>query len=134
MLLREYKSIAKLLISLGEKDNYALGVYLGSKESLGKCYYMDDLSILIIHSESGHLLTIEAEDDTEDYSSFEQQDRELQKWASYPANRALSCAEDFISAQDQYLQEWSDYLADQERNQYEDMIAELNSEYMSAVL
>lgn len=134
MLLREYKSIAKLLISLGEKDNYALGVYLGSKESLGKCYYMDDLSILIIHSESGHLLTIEAEDDTEDYSSFEQQDRELQKWTSYPANRALSCAEDFISAQDQYLQEWSDYLADQERNQYEDMIAELNSEYMSAVL
>ena len=134
MLLREYKSIAKLLISLEEKDNYALGVYLGSKESLGKCYYMDDLSVLIIHSESGHLLTIEAEDDTEDYSSFEQQDRELKKWASYPADKALSCAEDFISAQDRYLQEWSDYLADQERNQYEDMIAELNSEYMSAVL
>ena len=134
MLLREYKSIAKLLISLGEKDNYALGVYLGSKESLGKCYYMDDLSILIIHSESGHLLTIEAEDDTEDYSSFEQQDRELQKWANYPANRALSCAEDFISAQDSYLQEWSDYLQEVERNQYEDMIAELNNEYMGAVL
>lgn len=134
MLLREYKSIAKLLISLGEKDNYALGVYLGSKESLGKCYYMDDLSVLIIHSDNGHLLTIEAENDVEDYSSFEQQDRELQKWASYPANKALSCAEDFISAQDRYLQEWSDYLADQERNQYEDMIAELNSEYVSAVL
>lgn len=134
MLLREYKSIAKLLISLEEKDNYALGVYLGSKESLGKCYYMDDLSVLIIHSESGHLLTIEAEDDTEDYSSFEQQDRELQKWASYPADKTLSCAEDFISAQDRYLQEWSDYLEEQERNQYEDMIAEQNSEYMSAVL
>lgn len=134
MLLREYKSIAKLLISLGEKDNYALGVYLGSKESLGKCYYMDDLSVLIIHSDNGHLLTIEAENDAEDYSSFEQQDRELQKWASYPANKALSCAEDFISAQDRYLQEWSDYLADQERNQYEDMIAGLNSEYVSAVL
>lgn len=134
MLLREYRSIAKLLISLGEKDNYALGVYLGSKESLGKCYYMDDLSVLIIHSDNGHLLTTEAENDVEDYSSFEQQDRELQKWASYPANKALSCAEDFISAQDRYLQEWSDYLADQERNQYEDMIAELNSEYVSAVL
>ena len=134
MLLIEHKNVAKLLISLGEKDNYALGLYLGSKESLGKCYYMDDLAVLVVHSESGHLLTIEAEDDTEDYLSFEQQDRELQKWASYPADKALSCAEDFISAQDRYLQEWSDYLADQERNQYEDMIAELSSEYISAVL
>lgn len=134
MLLIEHKNITKLLISLGEKDNYALGVYLGSKESFGKCYYMDDLAVLIIHSESGHLFTIEVEDDADDYLGFEQQDKELQKWASYPANKALSCAEDFISAQDQYLQEWSDYLADQERNQYEDMIAELNSEYISAVL
>lgn len=134
MLLREYKSIAKLLISLGEKDNYALGVYLGSKGSLGKCYYMDDLSVLIIHSNNGHLLTVEADDETEDYLSFDEQDRKLKQWASYPADKALSCAEDFISAQDSYLQEWSDYLADQERNQYEDMIAELNSEYISAVL
>lgn len=134
MLLLEHKNIAKLLISLGERDNYALGLWLGSKESLGKCYYMNDLSVLIIHSENGHLFTIEVEDDAKDYLGFEQQDKELQKWASYPANKALSCAEDFISAQDQYLQEWSDYLQEQERNQYEDMIAELNNEYMSAVL
>lgn len=134
MLLLEYKNIAKLLISLGEKDNYALGLWLGSKESLGKCYYVDDLAVLIIHDDNGHLFTIEAEDDAEDYLSFDGQDRELQKWASYPANKALSCAEDFISAQDRYLQEWSDYLQEIERNQYEDMIAELNSEYVSAVL
>lgn len=134
MVLREYKNIAKLLISLGEKDNYALGVWLGSKESLGKCYYMDDLTVLIIHSESGHLFTVEADDETEDYLSFDEQDRKLKQWASYPADKALSCAEDFISAQDSYLQEWSDYLQEQARNQYEDMIAELNSEYMSAVL
>lgn len=134
MLLLEYKSIAKLLISLGEKDNYALGVWLGSKESFGKCYYMNDLSVLIIHSDNGHLLTAEADDETEDYSTFDEQDKQLQKWASYPANKALSCAEDFISAQDQYLQEWSDYLQEQERNQYEDMIAEQNNEYMRAVL
>ena len=134
MLLLEHKNIAKLLISLGEKDNYALGVWLGSKESLGKCYYMDDLSILIIHSESGHLLTIEADDETEDYATFDEQDKQLQKWTSYPADKALSCAEDFISAQDRYLQEWSDYWQEQERNQYEDMITEQNSEYMSAVL
>lgn len=134
MLLREYKNIAKLLISLGEKDNYALGVWLGSKESLNKCYYMEDLAVLIVHSASGHLLTVEADDETEDYLSFEKQDKELQKWASYPADKALSCAEDFISAQDRYLQEWSEYWQEQERNQYEDMIAEQNSEYMSAVL
>ena len=134
MLLLEHKSIAKLLISLGEKDNYALGVWLGSKESFGKCYYMDDLSVLIIHTESGHLLIVEADDETEGYSAFGEQDKQLQKWASYPANKALSCAEDFISAQDQYLQEWDEYWEEQERNQYEDMIAEQNSEYMSAVL
>lgn len=134
MLLIEHKNISKLLISLGERDNYALGLYLGSKESLGKCYYMNDLSVLIIHTTNGHLLTVETEDDTEDYLSFEKQDRELQKWANYSANKALSCAEDFISAQNQYLQEWSDYLQEQERNQYEDMIAELNNEYMGAVL
>lgn len=134
MLLREYKSIPKLLVSLGEKDNYALGVWLGSKESFGKCYYMDDLSVLIIHSESGHLLTIEADDETEDYSAFDEQDKQLQKWASYPADKALSCAEDFISAQDKYLQEWSDYWQEQEHNQYKDMIAEQNSDYMRAVL
>lgn len=134
MLLLKYKSISKLLIGLGEKDNYALGVWLGSKESLGKCYYMEDLAVLIIHTDNGHLLTVEADDATEDYLSFEKQDKELQKWASYPANKALSCAEDFTSAQDQYLQEWSEYWQEQERNQYEDMIAEQNSEYMSAVL
>lgn len=134
MLLIEHKNIAKLLISLGEKDNYALGVYLGSKESLGKCYYMDDLAVLVIHSKNGYLFTVEADDETEDYFSFDEQDRKLKQWASYPADKALSCAEDFISAQDSYLQEWSDYLADQERNQYEDMITELNSEYMSAIL
>lgn len=134
MLLIEHKNIAKLLISLGEKNNYALGVYLGSKESLGKCCYMDDLAVLVVHDDNGHLLTVEAEDDAEDYLSFDEQDRKLKQWASYPADKALSCAEDFISAQDRYLQEWSDYLADQERNQYEDMIAELNSEYISAVL
>lgn len=134
MLLLEHKSIAKLLISLGEKDNYALGVWLGSKESFGKCYYMDDLSVLIIHNDSGHLLTVEADDETEGYSAFGEQDKRLQQWADYPANKALSCAEDFISAQDQYLQEWDEYWEEQERNQYEDMIAEQNSEYMSAVL
>lgn len=134
MLLLEHKSIAKLLISLGEKDNYALGLWLGSKESLGKCYYIDDLAVLIVHNDNGHLLTVEADDETEDYLSFEKQDKELQKWAIYPANKALSCAEDFISAQDRYLQEWSDYWQEQEHNQYEDMIAEQNSEYMSAVL
>lgn len=134
MLMIEHKSIAKLLINLGERDNYALGVWLGSKESFGRCYYMDDLSVLIIHNDSGHLLTIEADNETEDYLSFDEQNKQLQKWASYPANKALSCAEDFISAQDRYLQEWSDYLQEQERNQYEDMIAELNNEYMSAVL
>lgn len=134
MLLREYKNVTKLLISLGEKDNYALGVYLGSKESLGKCYYMDDLAVLVVHDDNGHLLTVEAEDDAEDYLSFNEQDRKLKQWASYPADKALSCAEDFISAQDSYLQEWSDYLQEVERNQYEDMIAELNNEYMSAVL
>lgn len=134
MLMLKHQSVAKLLISLGERDNYALGLYLGSKESLGKCYYMNDLSVLIIHTDNGHLLTIEADDETEDYSSFEKQDKELQKWASYPANKALSCAEDFINAQDQYLQEWSDYLEQIERNQYKDMIAEQNSNYMRAVL
>ena len=134
MLLLEYKSIPKLLIGLGEKDNYALGLYLGSKESLGKCYYMNDLSVLIIHSNNGHLLTVEADDETEDYSAFDEQDKQLQKWASYPAGKALSCAEDFITAQDQYLQEWSEYWKEQERNQYEDMIAEQNSDYMRAVL
>lgn len=134
MLLLKYKSISKLLIGLGEKDNYALGVWLGSKESLGKCYYMEDLAVLIIHTDNGHLLTVEADDATEDYLSFEKQDKELQKWVSYPANKALSCAEDFTSAQDQYLQEWSEYWQEQERNQYEDMIAELNNEYMGAVL
>lgn len=134
MLLLEHKNITKLLISLGEKDNYALGLWLGSKESLGKCYYMDDLSVLIIHSESGYLLTVEADDETEDYSTFDEQDKQLQKWTNYPVNKALSCAEDFISAQDKYLQEWSDYWQEQERNQYEDMIAEQNSDYMRAVL
>lgn len=134
MLLIEHKNISKLLISLGERDNYALGLYLGSKESLGKCYYMDDLSVLIIHNDSGHLLTIEADDETEDYSAFDEQDKQLQKWASYPASKALSCAEDFISAQDRCLQEWSDYWQEQEHNQYEDMIAEQNSDYMGAVL
>nr|DAG33994.1 MAG TPA: hypothetical protein [Caudoviricetes sp.] len=134
MLLLEHKSISKLLISLSERDNYALGVWLGSKESFGKCYYMEDLAVLIIHTDNSHLLTVEADDATEDYLSFEKQDKELQKWASYPANKALSCAEDFTSAQDQYLQEWSEYWQEQERNQYEDMIAEQNSEYMSAVL
>lgn len=134
MLLLEHKNIAKLLISLGERDNYALGLWLGSKESLGKCYYMDDLSVLIIHTDNGHLLTVEADDETEDYSAFDEQDKQLQNWASYPANKALSCAEDLISAQDRYLQEWSDYWQEQERSQYEDMIAEQNSEYMSAVL
>lgn len=134
MLLREYKSISKLLISLGEKDNYALGVYLGSKGSLGKCYYMDDLAVLIIHSDNGCLLTIEADNETEDYLSFDEQDKKLQEWADYPANKALSCAEDFISAQDRYLQEWSDYWQEQECNQYQDMIAKQNSEYMRAVL
>lgn len=134
MLMLEHKSIPKLLISLGEKDNYALGVWLGSKESLGKCYYMDDLSVLIIHSESGHLLTIEVDDETEDYSTFDEQDKQLKKWASYPADKALSCAEDFISAQDRYLQEWSDYLQEIECNQYQDMIAKQNSDYMRAVL
>lgn len=134
MLLLKYKSISKLLIGLGEKDNYALGVWLGSKESLGKCYYMEDLAVLIIHTDNGHLLTVEADDATEDYLSFEKQDKQLQKWAGYPASKALSCAEDFISAQDQYLQEWSNYLQEQERNQYEDMIAELNNEYMGTVL
>lgn len=134
MLLKNYKSVANLLISLGERNNYALGVWLGSKESLGKCYYMEDLAVLIVHSASGHLLTVEADDETEDYLSFEKQDKELQKWASYPADKALSCAEDFISAQDRYLQEWSEYWQEQERNQYENMIAEQNSEYMNAVL
>lgn len=134
MLLLKYKSIPKLLISLGEKDNYALGVWLGSKESLDKCHYMDDLSVLIVHKHDGSLLTVEADDETEDYSTFNEQDKRLQKWTNYPASKALSCAEDFISAQDRYLQEWSDYLQEQERNQYEDMIAELNNEYMSAVL
>lgn len=134
MLMLKHQSIAKLLISLGERDNYALGLYLGSKESLGKCYYMNDLSVLIIHTDNGHLLTVEADDETEDYSAFDEQDKQLQKWASYPANKALSCAEDFISAQDRYLQEWSDYLEEQECNQYEDMIAEQNDEYMRAVL
>lgn len=134
MLLKNYKSVANLLISLGERNNYALGVWLGSKESLGKCYYMEDLAVLIVHSASGHLLTAEADDETEDYLSFEKQDKELQKWASYPADKALSCAKDFISAQDRYLQEWSEYWQEQERNQYEDMIAEQNSEYMNAVL
>lgn len=134
MLLVEHKNIAKLLISLGEKDNYALGVWLGSKESFGKCYYMDDLAVLVVHSDSGHLLTIEADNETEDYSAFDEQDKKLQEWASYPANKALSCAEDFISAQDNYLQEWSDYWQEQEHNQYEDMIAEQNSDYMRAVL
>lgn len=95
---------------------------------------MDDLAVLIVHSESGHLLTVEADDETEDYLSFEKQDSELQKWADYSANKALSCAENFISAQDKYLQEWSDYLEQIERNQYTNMIAELNNEYMSAVL
>lgn len=134
MLLIKHKSISKLLISLGEKDNYALGVWLGSKESLGKCHYMDDLSVLVIHEQDGSLLTVEADDETEDYFSFDEQDKRLQKWAAYPANKALSCAEDFISAQDRYLQEWSDYWQEQERNQYEDMIAEQNDEYMRAVL
>lgn len=134
MLLREYKNISKLLVSLGEKDNYTLGVYLGSKESFNKCYYMDDIAVLIIHTQNGSLLTVEADDETEDYFSFDEQDKRLQKWASYPANKALSCAEDFISAQDRYLQEWSDYWQEQERNQYEDMIAEQNSDYMRAVL
>ena len=78
MLLLEHKSISQLLISLGKRDNYALGLWLGSKESLGKCYYMDDLAVLIVHSESGHLLTVEPDDETEDYLSFEKQDRELQ--------------------------------------------------------
>lgn len=134
MLLIKHKSISKLLISLGEKDNYALGVWLGSKESLGKCHYMDDLSVLVIHEQDGSLLTVEADDETEDYLSFDEQDKRLQKWAAYPANKALSCAEDFTSAQDQYLQDWSDYWQEQERNQYEDMIAEQNSKYMRAVL
>lgn len=134
MTLHEHKNITKLLISLGEKDNYALGLWLGSKESIGKCYYMDDLSVLIIHSESGHLLTVEADDETEGYSAFGEQDKRLQQWADYPANKALSCAEDFISAQDKYLQEWSDYWQEQERNQYEDMIAKQNDNYMRAVL
>lgn len=134
MLLLEHKSIPRLLISLGEKDNYALGVWLGSKESFGKCYYMEDLAVLIIHSESGHLLTVEADDTSEDYLSFDEQNKKLQEWASYPTNKALSCAEDFISAQDKYLQEWSDYLEEIERNQYTDMIAEQNSEYERAVL
>ena len=134
MLLRKYKSISKLLISLGEKDNYALGVWLGSKESLGKCHYMDDLSVLVIHEQDGSLLTVEADDETEDYFSFDEQNKHLQKWANYPANKALSCAEDFISAQDRYLQEWSGYWQEQERNQYEDMIAKQNDEYMRAVL
>lgn len=134
MLLLEHKNIAKLLISLGEKDNYALGVWLGSKESFGKCYYMDDLAVLIIHSDNGCLLIVEADDETEGYSAFGEQDKRLQQWAGYPANKALSCAEDFISAQDQYLQEWDEYWEEQERNQYEDMIAEQNSDYMRAVL
>lgn len=134
MLMLEYKSIPKLLISLGEKDNYALGVWLGSKESLNKCYYMDDIAVLIIHTQNGSLLTVEADDETEDYTSFNEQDKRLQKWASYPAEKALSCAEDFISAQDRYLQDWSNYWQEQERNQYEDMIAEQNSDYMRAVL
>ena len=134
MLMLEHKNIAKLLISLGEKDNYALGVWLGSKESIGKCYYMDDLSVLIIHSNNSCLLTVEADDETEDYSAFGEQDKRLQQWADYPASKALSCAEDFISAQDQYLQEWDEYWEEQERNQYEDMIAEQNSDYMRAVL
>lgn len=134
MLMFEYKNIPKLLVSLGEKENYALGVWLGSKESLGKCHYMDDIAVLIIHGQDGSLLTVEADDETEDYSSFDEQDRLLQKWASYPAEKALSCAEDFISAQDRYLQDWSDYWQEQERNQYEDMIAEQNSDYMRAVL
>lgn len=134
MLLIKHKSISKLLISLGEKDNYALGVWLGSKESLGKCYYMDDLSVLVIHEQDGSLLTVEADDKTEDYFSFDEQDKRLQKWAAYPANKALSYTKDFISAQDQYLQDWSDYWQEQERNQYEDMIAEQNSDYMRAVL
>lgn len=134
MLLREYKNISKLLISLGEKDNYALGVWLGSKESLNKCYYMDDIAVLIIHTQNRSLLTVEADDETEDYASFNEQDKLLQKWASHPANKALSYAEDFISAQDRYLQDWSDYWQEQERNQYEDMIAEQNSDYMRAVL
>lgn len=134
MLILEHKNITKLLISLGEKDNYGLGLWLGSKESLGKCYYMNDLSVLIIHSDSGHLLTIEADNTSEDYSSFDEQDKQLQQWANYPANKALSYAEDFISAQDKYLQEWSNYWQEQERNQYKDMVAEQNSDYMSAVL
>lgn len=134
MLLLEHKNITKLLISLGEKDNYALGVWLGSKESFGKCYYMDDIATLIVHCDNGCLLTVEADDETEDYSTFDEQDKQLQKWASYPADKALSCAEYFISAQDKYLQEWSDYWQEQERNQYEDMIAEQNSDYMRAVL
>ena len=134
MLLIKHKSISKLLISLGEKDNYALVVWLGSKESLGKCHYMDDLSVLVIHEQDGSLLTVEADDETEDYFSFDEQDKRLQKWAAYPANKALSYAEDFINAQDQYLQDWSDYWQEQERNQYEDMIAEQNSDYMRAVL
>lgn len=134
MTLHEYKSIPKLLISLGEKDNYALGVYLGSKESLNKCYYMDDIAVLIIHTQNGSLLTVEADDETEDYSTFNEQDKLLQKWASHPANKALSCAEDFISAQDRYLQDWSNYWKKAEQEQYEDMIAEQNSDYMRAVL
>lgn len=134
MLMFKYKSIPKLLISLGEKDNYVLGVYLGSKESFNKCYYMDDIAVLIIHTQNGSLLTVEADDETEDYASFNEQDKLLQKWASHPANKALSYAEDFISTQDRYLQEWSDYWQEQERNQYEDMIAEQNSKYMRAVL
>ena len=134
MLLKNYKSVANLLISLGEKDNYALGVWLGSKESLGKCHYMEDLAVLIIHCDNGCLLTIEADDEAKGYSAFGEQDKRLQQWADYPANKALSCAEDFISAQDQYLQEWSDYLEQIERNQYEDMIAEQNSNYMRTVL
>lgn len=134
MLLREYKSISNLLVSLGEKDNYALGVWLGSKESFGKCYYMDDIAVLVIHTQNGHLLTAEADDETEDYLCFDEQDKRLQKWSTYSANKALSCAEDFISAQDKYLQEWSNYLEQIERYQYEDMIAEQNDNYMRAVL
>lgn len=134
MQMREYDNIKKLLDNIGERDNYALGCWLGSQATLNKCQYIEDLAVLIVHYSNGDLLVVEADDKTEEYATFQEQDRLLEKWGKLSAEKAVSRAEDFISAQNNYLKDWSDYWDRVAREEYDDLMAWQNSEYWSAVL
>lgn len=136
MLLDNYKTVQNLLdyLDLSSEEEYALGCWLGSKESINKTQYLADIDVIVGKDFEGNIFSVEAEQATEDYMTYNKQAKLIKSWAGKSGNEVYDLAEDYTFAQDEYLHELA---LDEERaanEMWEEAQAELNSDYMRAVL